>query len=167
MVSRLSVVLYILLLSFPSAATAFRVFKENKSRNLGLATSRVGRNLCGSRGLDAERRLNPTALHAAMRFTNFEQVLDTFREEPVIIYFTTAKCGPCQLMKKELAAVKQMIGDEMKMFSVDTEKWPQVGSRFEVARLPCLVVFREGEIKMKLEGVNTAEVVVKQIRSFL
>jgi thioredoxin-like negative regulator of GroEL len=102
-----------------------------------------------------------------MRFKNFEQVLDTFREEPVIIYFTTAKCGPCQLMKKELEVVRKMIGDELKMFSIDTEKWPQVGSRFQVARLPCLVVFSEGEIKLRLEGVNKAESVVEQVRTLL
>lgn len=102
-----------------------------------------------------------------MRFKNFEQVLDTFREEAVVIYFSTEKCGPCQLMKKEIAAVKEMVGDELKMFTIDTEKWPKVGSRFEVARLPCLVVFREGEVKLRLEGVNSAQTVVEQVRSLL
>lgn len=102
-----------------------------------------------------------------MRFKNFEQVLDTFHEEPVVIYFSTSKCGPCKLMKKEVAAIKEMVGNEFRMFSVDTEKWPQVGSRFHVSRLPCLVLFREGEVKLRLEGVNSAETVVQQVRSLL
>jgi thioredoxin-like negative regulator of GroEL len=55
----------------------------------------------------------------------------------------------------------------MKIFSLDTEKWPQVGSRFKVARLPCLVVFSEGEITLRMEGVNAAETVVEQVRFHL
>ncbi len=108
-----------------------------------------------------------TSLSAAMKFKNFDQVLDTFREEPVVIYFSTSMCGPCRLMKKEVAAVKEMVGDDLKMFSIDTEKWPQVGSRFEIARLPCLVVVRGGEVKLRLEGVNSAETVVEKVRSLL
>lgn len=108
-----------------------------------------------------------TACFSAMKFKNFEQVLESFPEEPVVIYFSTSMCGPCKLMKKEVAAVKEMVGDELKLFSVDTEKWPQVGSRFQISRLPCLVVFRGGEVKLRLEGVNSAEKVVEQMRSLL
>mmetsp|Transcript_53834 Transcript_53834/g.156453 ORF Transcript_53834/g.156453 Transcript_53834/m.156453 type:complete len:162 (+) Transcript_53834:107-592(+) len=108
-----------------------------------------------------------TACFSAMKFKNFEQVLESFPEEPVVIYFSTSMCGPCKLMKKEVAAVKEMVGDELKMFSIDTEKWPQVGSRFQISRLPCLVVFRGGEVKLRLEGVNSAETVVEQMRSLL
>lgn len=70
-------------------------------------------------------------------------------------------------MEKELKTVRKMVGDKMKIFSLDTEKWPQVGPRFQVDQLPCLVVFREGEIKLRLEGVNPAESVVEQVRVFL
>ena len=129
---------------------AFRPCKEsNKVGNFNAARSRS------------------TILHAANRFKDFEQLLDTFREEPVIIYFGADKCGGCKLMEKELKTVRKMVGDKMKIFSLDTEKWPQVGPRFQVDQLPCLVVFREGEIKLRLEGVNPAETVVEQVRVFL
>ena len=121
----------------------------------------------GSRRLLPSSAARPTALHAAARFKNFEQVLDTFREEAVVIYFSTEMCGPCHLMKKEVATVKEMVGKELKLFSIDTEKWPEIGARFEVARLPCLVLFRQGEVKLRLEGVNSAQTVVEQMRSLL
>jgi thioredoxin-like negative regulator of GroEL len=160
-VLRLHIFLSLLLLGLSPLAEAFRLCKENKAGNLGLGRS--GANLNEFK----QGSMSPTALNAAKRFKNFEQLLDSFREEPVIIYFTTAKCGPCRLMAKELKTVQNIVGDEMKIFSLDTEKWPQVGSRFKVNRLPCLVFFREGEITLRMEGVNPAETVVEQVRAHL
>jgi thioredoxin 1 len=99
-----------------------------------------------------------TTLYAEkIKFKNFEQVLDCFHGEPILIYFSAAKCGPCQLMKKEMKEVQSRIGDKLKMFNVDTEKWPHIASRLKVATLPCLVVFREGETLLRLEGLTPAE----------
>lgn len=132
------------------------------SRNARKAHIRIGYERLLSQAL-----LSKTALSAAMRFKNFEQVLDTFHEEPVFIYFNTANCGPCQLMKKEMATVKEMVGKKVKVFSIDTEIWPHVGSRFEIARLPTLVLVREGEIRLRLEGVNSAASIIEQIEGLL
>lgn len=108
-----------------------------------------------------------TALSATVRFKNFEQVLETFRDEPVVIYFGTANCGPCRLMKKEMTTFKEMVGKDLKVFSIDTETWPEVGSRFKVTRIPTLVLFREGEIQLRLEGLNAAATMVELVRSLL
>jgi thioredoxin-like negative regulator of GroEL len=70
-------------------------------------------------------------------------------------------------MKKEMATFKEMIGSELKVFSIDTEKWPEVGSRFKVARVPTLVLFRGGEIQLRLEGLNSAQTVIEQVKSLL
>lgn len=102
-----------------------------------------------------------------VRFKNFDLFLEAFHEEPVIIYFATRTCGPCQLMKKELEEVRKMVGAELKIFSIDTEKWPQVGSRFAISRLPCLVVAREGQVLLRMEGVIQADKVVAQVRTLI
>lgn len=151
----------IIVLSFNSLSLdAFRPCKDG-------ASSRCLRKESISKSASAFFPSRPSALFAAMRFKNFEQVLKTFHEEPVVIYFGNSNCGPCRLMKKEMVAVKEMVGHELKLFSIDTEKWPEVGSRFDVARVPTLVLFRGGEIQLRLEGLNSAETVVEQVRSLL
>jgi thioredoxin 1 len=97
------------------------------------------------------------------KFKNIEEMLDTFRAEPVLVSFTSGNCGPCQLQKKELAAVSQIVGSGFKMFAIDTEKWPNVGSRFKVGKLPCLVVVKEGEVLLRLEGLTKAEDVLSRL----
>lgn len=106
-----------------------------------------------------------TVLRAGMKFKNFEQVLDTFHKETVIIYFEAAKCGPCRIMKKELESVRKLVGNDIKIFSLDTEKFPNLGSRYNIHKLPCLVVVRDGKIRLKMEGVTKAEVVVEHVQA--
>ena len=53
----------------------------------------------------------------------------------------------------------------MKMFSIDTERWPQIGTRFAISKLPCLVVVRGGEVVLRLEGLMKAKDVVEQVRT--
>lgn len=110
------------------------------------------------------RRTNPaTVAHKTSKFKNIEEMLDTFRAEPVLVSFTSDNCGPCKLQKRELAAVSEIVGSGFKMFAIDTEKWPHVGSRFKIGKLPCLVVVKEGEVLLRLEGLTKAEDVLSMI----
>jgi thioredoxin 1 len=124
-----------------------------KSRRTNPATA------ASSEGAGTRRSKSPSS-----KFKNIEEMLDTFRAEPVLVSFTSVNCGPCRLQKKELAAVAQVVGSGFKMFAIDTEKWPHVGSRFKVGKLPCLVVVKEGEVLLRLEGFTRAEDVLSRIK---
>lgn len=113
------------------------------------------------------RQASSSLYSSSVKFKDFDHVLDCFHGEPILIYFSTTKCGPCQLMKKELKVAQAHIGDKLKMFSVDTEKWPSIASRLHVATLPCLVVFQEGETIMRMEGLTPAESIVEQLSDIL
>lgn len=162
------------LLLLPLLVSGFGGWKEQFTKKYTVGNSSFGFSrsniLAGDsriRDIDMGARQpasSSTALNAAMKFKNFDQVLDAF-EEPVLVYFSTKNCGPCKLMKKEVEEVRRMVGEDFKVFSIDTERWPSVGSRCKVAKLPCLVVFQQGQILLRFEGVNKAEDVVKQVRN--
>ena len=68
-------------------------------------------------------------------------------------------------MKKELAQAKRLIGKkDLKIFALDTEKWPHLGSRYGIQRLPCILFVREGEIQERMEGVTKAEKLAETFR---
>jgi thioredoxin-like negative regulator of GroEL len=107
---------------------------------------------------------NPnTPLRQTAKFKNLEEVFTSYQEEPLMVIFTAVNCGPCRLMKKELKQVKDQVS--LKMFAIDTEQYPHVGTRFQIAALPCLLVVRNGEPILRIEGVQKAEQVVEQIHS--
>jgi thiol-disulfide isomerase/thioredoxin len=135
--------------AFHGEADGRGTWKSRRTNPATVASSEVG---------ERRRRKSPSS-----KFKNIEEMLDTFRAEPVLLSFTSVNCGPCKLQKKELAAVSEIVGSGFKMFAIDTEKWPNVGSRFKVGKLPCLVVVKEGGVLLRLEGLVTAEEVVSRL----
>ena len=113
------------------------------------------------------RRTSGKRINATVSFKTFEEVLEKFHDEPVVVYFGTSSCGPCRQMKKEVARLKELVGEQMRVFSVDTEKWPLIGPRFEIVHVPALAVFCEGKVILRLEGVSTAASIVEQVKSLL
>jgi thioredoxin 1 len=101
------------------------------------------------------------------KFRNFETMLEAYNDKPILVSFHAKYCGPCKLVKKELKAVRDEMGDDVHLFAVDTEKFPSVAARYEVAGLPTLVIFYQGEILYRVEGVESAENLVHRVRSLI
>lgn len=110
--------------------------------------------------------LSTTALRSSMKFKNFEMMLDAFRNEPVLVYFTSIACGPCQLQTKELSTVQSVLGVKAcKVLTIDTERFPHVGARYSIGKLPCLLFMRDREVLLRLEGLTKAEVLVEHFHA--
>lgn len=94
-------------------------------------------------------------------------MLDAFAGEPVLVYFSSANCGPCHLQRKELVALRKASSDleRLKIVAIDTEKWPHVGSRYQIRSLPCLMVVKDKEILLRLEGLTKAEDLAEQMHT--
>lgn len=137
---------------------------ERVRGHCAIAENLVVKDRVGSHHQDTTRT-TPSALYASRQFRNVEEMLDSFREELVLINFMAVNCGPCRLQKKELATVSRSVGNSLHMLAIDTNRWPSVSSRFEVGKLPCLVAFKNGQILFRLEGYTKAEDVVERLRS--
>jgi thioredoxin-like negative regulator of GroEL len=104
----------------------------------------------------------------SLKFKNFDNMLDAFSDEPVLVYFTSLSCGPCRLQTKELSAVSDLLGPTQKAWTVlaiDTERFPHVGTRYEIAKLPCLLLLVNGQVLHRLEGLTKAHDVVEQFHA--
>mmetsp|Transcript_4295 Transcript_4295/g.7166 ORF Transcript_4295/g.7166 Transcript_4295/m.7166 type:complete len:183 (-) Transcript_4295:211-759(-) len=111
---------------------------------------------------------SPTSLQAALKCKNFEEMLKNFRDTLIIVTFSADLCGPCRLMKKELSQVSEVIGeDKVKIVAIDTERFPKLGARYDISVLPTVVIFKEGEIHDRIEGLETAESMLERLRTLL
>lgn len=126
---------------------------------------------------------NPSRTNHVARYKTFDEVLDRHHDETVLVCFEAMNCGPCRLMKKELDKLQCLLkhdDDEeeeeshgerppsssspslssqrtpLKIFRLDTERYPLLGSRYGISRLPCLVFVKDHKVQLKLEGLNTA-----------
>lgn len=163
---------FIYLLFATIKATAF--IRKEVSR-LSLATTR------SLVSLDAKSRL---------RYRDAEEMLQILQRDNsslVVILFTAVNCGPCRLQKQELqrlhdtrkSRIEQMthqsISHEseheldtlpLKVLTIDTERWPHVGSKFQIGKLPCLFLLRGSQTIQRLEGLVSAEVIWKYVEDY-
>ena len=53
----------------------------------------------------------------------------------------------------------------LKIFRLDTERYPYLGLRYGIHRLPCLVFVKNHKVQLKLEGLTTAEDIYQGFKS--
>jgi thiol-disulfide isomerase/thioredoxin len=115
----------------------------------------------------AVEEASPTSLSAAKKFKNFEEMLLNFGDSLVVVTFANDLCGPCRLMKKELNQVSSQLGEDVKIFAIDTERFPKLGTKYEVRKLPTVVVFKGGRVHDRIEGVARADLLLERLRQLL
>ena len=104
-------------------------------------------------------------------------MLDTYSGVPLLLSFMSAKCGPCRLQKKELEKFTTYCHQQPntgtsnretlpQLIAIDTDKWPRVGSKFNVGKLPCLILLTNGQERLKVEGLVTAEYMIAKLHNF-
>eukprot|EP00798_Chlamydomonas_sp_ICE-L_P018813 gene18813-25358_t len=55
---------------------------------------------------------------------------------PVVVLFTATSCTTCQDMAEQLAELKEMWGDEVRILQINVEEHPELAERFNVSTLP-------------------------------
>jgi thiol-disulfide isomerase/thioredoxin len=121
----------------------------------------------------SRRRLceaDKTALHeTSLKFKNFDVMLNELRDQHVVVYFSSNACGSCKLQRKELADIQNQFlsptsTTRKKILMIDADLFPQVCLRYDVAKLPCILLINNGEVLLRLDGFTTAEDIMNRIQ---
>lgn len=100
------------------------------------------------------------------QFTSFEEAIAN-SDVPILVDFYATWCGPCQMMAKILEQVNIELNGQVRIMKIDTDKYPQIASNYQVQALPTLVLFKGGQSVDRLEGVLPAEQLIDRIGKFL
>lgn len=72
---------------------------------------------------------------------------------PVLVDFWAAWCGPCLAAAPEVKKVAAQAAGRALVLKVDTDRHPEIGSRYGVRGIPNFVVLRAGKVVHQQAGV--------------
>ncbi len=95
-------------------------------------------------------------------FSSFSDLISS-SDTPVLVDFYATWCGPCQLMAGILEEVKGQLGDRLKVVKIDSDKYPELATEYQVYALPTLILFKQGKQVEKIEGVLQTEALKEKL----
>jgi len=97
-------------------------------------------------------------------FSSFQDLLSS-SDVPVLVDFYATWCGPCQMMAPILEQVAAQLKNKLKVVKIDSDKYPELASQYQIHALPTLVLFAKGNPVERIEGVRSAEDIISLLQN--
>jgi len=106
-----------------------------------------------------------------------EDILDvsdgTFQEEvlqsetPVLVDFWAVWCAPCRMIASTVEQLAQAYKEKLKVVKLNVDENMQTASKYGVMSIPTLILFKGGEVKETIVGVQPQEKIAAAVSKHL
>jgi thioredoxin 1 len=96
---------------------------------------------------------------------NFQSTVES--GTPVLVDFWAPWCGPCRVIAPILEEVAKEFDGKARVGKLNVDDSPDIASRFGVRGIPTLILFKDGQIKGQMVGVNPKSNIVSLVQKNL
>lgn len=83
----------------------------------------------------------------------------------VLVDFTATWCGPCKLLAPRLHELETEMSDKFVLLKVDVDRDRPVAEYMNIAAMPTLVLYKDGQISWRNEGLVEKSLIADKITS--
>lgn len=104
---------------------------------------------------------------------NLEVTQDNFDSEvlqasvPVLVYFWADWCGPCKMIAPSIAQITEKFHPVLKLVKVNVDANADLSSRYNIASIPTLVMFKGGEAIEQRVGAASYSVIESFVKGYI
>jgi len=98
--------------------------------------------------------------------TTFDEEIKS-ADEPVLVDFWAEWCGPCKMIAPTLEEISKDFAGRLKVFKLNVDDAQKTASRFEVMSIPTLILFKDGEVRLRIVGAKGKGQLIQEIDPFL
>ena len=95
----------------------------------------------------------------------FQEIIDS--KKPVLVDFAAEWCGPCKMMKPILKDLKNQMGEDITIITVDVDRNQAVATQYNIRSVPTLMIFKNGESLWRQSGVLQAGQLQSILKQYL
>ena len=88
-------------------------------------------------------------------------------EVPVLVDFWAEWCGPCKMISPVLEEIAEEHAGKIRIGKLNIDDNLDVTRRFDVMSIPTLILFKDGEPKMRVIGAKPKGQLLEELSEFL
>lgn len=81
-----------------------------------------------------------------------------------MVDFYTTWCGPCKMMAPHVKKLAAENGDLVNVMQIDAEAQVEISGRYNIRAYPTLLFFKKGQIVHTIEGAQSYEQLLEEVK---
>ena len=97
----------------------------------------------------------------------FEREVLQARGRPVLVDCWAPWCGPCRVVGPILDQLAAESAGRYRITKLNVDENPQTAARFQIASIPTMLIFKDGQLIDRLIGAQSKEVIAEHLQGAL
>jgi thioredoxin 1 len=106
------------------------------------------------------------AVHTEVTDNSFDEAI-LGSDKPVLVDFWAEWCGPCKMIAPILDEIAEERPDDLRVVKLNVDDNIQTAQRFEVMSIPTLMLFKNGEVQVRIVGAKSKSALLADIEPHL
>jgi len=98
--------------------------------------------------------------------TTFDEEIKS-ADEPVLVDFWAEWCGPCKMIAPTLEEISKDFAGRLRVAKLNVDDAQNTARRFEVMSIPTLILFKDGEPRLRIVGAKGKGQLLQELSAHL